>query len=281
MAEFVFPDLQSTLTFVFIIVVSVFLVNVLYWVFRKFLDARIGTAKSKSLSRLLQYTIFIGLFFYGFNRVLNLDVASLAASLGILSIAVAFSAQQFIQNAIAGIIITTRKILSIEDWIDYNNTGIAQVRDITLTHTVIRNINSQLIYISNSSLLNQSLVNYTKSGITAVEIDVSTLASENHQKLKKICEEVAHEHPLILPNVSKKEKQKVRSIFKLPDVKEMLGVGTKQKLDPQVLYREIAFGRARLFARVWISDINEKDKIVSEYYERLFAKLKKAKMKIL
>ena len=280
MAEFVIPGVQEVLIFIFILVCVTFFANLLYWFLRRSLDLKLGVGKSKSLSRLIQYILIKFVFFYAFGTVLKLDLGTLAASLGVLSIAIAFSAQQFIQNTIAGIIITTRKIISLEDWIEVGTSGVAQVKDITFTHTVLRTLNSRLVYLSNSSLLSQSLVNFTKSGICAIEIPVSILGTENYERLVKLCKEVAHDHQLILPNASKHEKKITNSKFKLLDLKTLLGVKSTRSFNPIILYKEIAFGRVHILCRFWINDISNRDVIVSEFYEMLFKKMKKAKIKI-
>lgn len=281
MVDFIVPGIEQILIFLFVLIAAIFLGNILNLLIRRFLDGRIGKSASKSLARTIQYTIIILALWYGLTQILNLNIAAFAASLGILSLAVAFSAQQLIQNAIAAILISARGVVRLEDWVEVGASGVAQIKDITFTHTMLRTITGKRIYLANSSLLTTPLTNYTQAGISAVDIRIAFQWDGKFDTLLQLCKDVAHDHLKILPNVSKQQKKEVSKILKLPDFKAILGPKeVKRTFEPQILFDDVNFGRVNIIVRVWITDISQRDIIVSEYYEELFLRLKKNKIEI-
>ena len=95
--------LGNFLVFIFLFIVTIFAGNLAYALVRRFLDNKISIRNSKTISRVAEYGVLTLGLFYGIYHVLGLDFTALVASLGILTIAIAFSSQQIIQNFIAGI----------------------------------------------------------------------------------------------------------------------------------------------------------------------------------
>ncbi|MDT8357988.1 MAG: mechanosensitive ion channel, partial [Methanomicrobiaceae archaeon] len=167
-----FPFYQGLL-FLFILIVSIAIGNICYSLIRRTLDGRISRSNSKLLANLVQYMIiFLGIY-YGVRNILHFNLGELGASLGILTIIIAFSSKEIIQNILSGALIILNRPIRLEDWIvvgGFPTTGVSKVVDIALMNTILREIDGRLIILPNSFLLTQKIINYTRSGLSMVQI---------------------------------------------------------------------------------------------------------------
>lgn len=271
--------LENILLFILLFLGTLALSNMLYLLARRALDNRFSTAFSKGLAHSVQYSVFVAGMYIGIYHVLHLDFKALAASLGVISLAVAFSAQQLIQNLIAGILISMRGIIRFEDWVEIGASGICRVKDISVTHTVLRGTNGKLSYLSNSVLLSSSLINYSKSGFIEVPVQLSFPVMYDHEKVKEIALLVADSHAMILPEVGKEKKQVLSMLFSHPGIHKMFGTTmTMEDFKPKVYLTDISAGRVTLSIRLWIHEINSREEIVSEYLSALLKRLREEGM---
>ena len=129
--------LGNFLFFILIFLITLVVGNLVSLVIRRVTDERMPLRSAKMVARVGQYLIFILGMYYGIYHILQLDLKALVASLGILSLAIAFSSQQIIQNFLAGIIITSKRMIKLEDWVELGTSGMSKVKDMSLnTHHV-------------------------------------------------------------------------------------------------------------------------------------------------
>lgn len=273
--------LENFLIFLFIFLLTVIVANISYALVRRLLDDKLSLGNSKLIARIIEYAFYTLGFYYGVLYVLNLDLSALIASLGIFSIALAFGAQQIIQNFIAGVLISILRPIELDDWVEISDTGISNIKEIKLTRTVLRNRNGKLFFVPNSVLVSTIIINYTKSGFIEIPVPISIPYSCDFEKVKNIVKEVAHGHPKILPNVSRREKDIISKLFELSNFKILF----KDKMDmsmfePGVLISDISDSKITLSLRIWIREIDKKDEIVSEFLEKLMAKFKLEKIEL-
>jgi small conductance mechanosensitive channel len=110
--------LESFLLFLFTALISIIVGDLIYLVVRRALDGRVSSRSSKMMARAMHYTVLLLGLYLGIHYVLGEDLTALAASRGIVGIAVAFSSQQIIQNIMAGLLIAFERPIQHEDWID-------------------------------------------------------------------------------------------------------------------------------------------------------------------
>jgi small-conductance mechanosensitive channel len=273
--------LENFLIFLFIFLLTVIVANISYALVRRLLDDKLSLGNSKLIARIIEYAFYTLGFYYGVLYVLNLDLSALIASLGIFSIALAFGAQQIIQNFIAGVLISILRPIELDDWVEISDTGISNIKEIKLTRTVLRNRNGKLFFVPNSVLVSTIIINYTKSGFIEIPVPLSISYSCDFEKVKNIVKEVAHGHPKILPNVSRMEKDIISKLFELSNFKILF----KDKMDmsmfePGVLISDISDSKITLSLRIWIREIDKKDEIVSEFLEKLMTKFKVEKIEL-
>lgn len=246
----------------------------LYALMRRYLDTAVERTTSKKLSKAVQYLIIAFGLYLGFWEILALDFSALIVSLGIAGLAVALASQQIIQNAFAGIIISINKPIEFEDWVEVGGlpaTGLCRVRDVTLMYTVMRDTDGRMLYVPNSFITSNKLVNYTKGGFVSLNLPVWVVPPESGiDKIKQIVLQEADRNDYILPRVKEQERPALAKALEKRSLKAMMGSKLDLSLfDPQVTVAEVLANKIRLNVKVWIRDINMRDRILSDFLEAL------------
>lgn len=86
--------------------------------------------------------------------------ATLFAGAGIFAAIIALASQQALSNIISGIFIVISKPFRVGDYIELSILHRGTVEDITLRHTVIRDIQNNRIIVPNSKINSETIVNY-------------------------------------------------------------------------------------------------------------------------
>jgi len=274
--------LESFLLFLFTFILTLIVGNVAYVVMRRLLDDKLSRHHSKILARATHYTVLFGGIYLGIHNVLGKDLTAFAASLGVFSIALAFSSQQIIQNLVAGVLIAIERPIRLEEWIEVGGapeTGVCKVKDITLTTTVLRNINGRLIYLPNSVLLSSRIINYSKSGFVELPVQLTIPYGSDLKKIKRIVLAVADENAWILPNVPIEEKSMMTQLLEMPRFKRVFEPDFYVTMfEPKVLIADISGSKITLSIRIWLREVNKKDEIVSEFLDTMLKRLSEEKI---
>lgn len=275
---------ESLFFFIILILAALALGRSVYALFRHFLDARIGKRRSKKYARGLQYGIIaVGLSF-GMTNVLEIDFATVAATLGLVGIVIALASQQILQNLMAGILMGMERQIQLEDWVDIGgtpDTKPARVKDITLTKTILLDPQGKLIIVPNSVIVSNKVINYSKAGFFEVPLRLTIAMDEDLDRVKAIILDVADKDQFILPNVPTVEKQEVERVMHLRHLRSLFE--NKISFDmfhPRVLLADMADGKIVLSIRIWIREVNRRDDIVSDFLGTLFLKLREEKIKL-
>lgn len=273
--------LETLLIFIFTFILTIAGGNLSYNLIRKILDTRLSLRNSKLIARAVEYAVFIIGFSYGLYYVLGLELKAFIASLGIIGIAVAFASQQIIQNVIAGILIAVSRPVQLDDWIEIGGSGISNIKDITLTRTILRDKDGRLYYIPNSVVIASIVINYTKSGFVAIPVTLTIPYDSDIEKVERIVKEVAHDNPRILPRVPRDEKDIVTKIIELPNFKILFKDRPNLNIfEPKVLISDISDSKITLSIRLWVREIEKKDEIISKFLEELLKKFKDEKIEL-
>ena len=167
--------------------VSLTLGRLVYALFRHYFDIRIGKKRSKQYARTLQYAIIAVGLSVGLTDILNVDFATVAATLGLVGIVIALASQQILQNLMAGFLMGMERQIQLEDWVDIGgspDTKPARVKDITLTKTVLLDPQGKLIIVPNAVIVSNKVVNYTKAGFFEVPLRLSISLDEDIGKVR-------------------------------------------------------------------------------------------------
>lgn len=134
--------------------------------------------------------------------------SSLLAGAGILAVAVGFASQHALGNIISGFFIIVFKPFRVNDRLKIQEMfGI--VEDVTLRHTVIRNLENKRIIIPNTIISNEIIINSDFGDDKICKwIEIGISYDSDVEKAKSIMQEEIMKHPLLLDNRTPEQKEK-------------------------------------------------------------------------
>lgn len=128
---------------------------------------------NKTSSLIVNIIVFL-IYFIGIALILSeigYDISSLITGLGISGVIIALAAQDTAKNLFGGMIIIFDKPFSIGDWIQTSSEeGI--VEDLTFRSTRIRTFKDSLITIPNSTITNDSVINWSRMNKRRTDINL-------------------------------------------------------------------------------------------------------------
>lgn len=230
------------------------------------LEGILSDRRAKAIARGASYTVILAALYVGVYHVLRLDLKSLAVSLGVASVALAFASQQLVQNAIAGILIAVRRPFWYEDWVEIGTSGACRIEDLTLTQTVLRAVDGRLLYLPNATVLSSVVVNYSRSGLVEVGVPLTVATGTDWEWLVFLVTRVAEDHPCIFPNVHGEQPALARLVR---GPVRQTGRPTEGRFRPRLLVTELGTEKTSLSVRLWINDIERKSTTISEFLAEL------------
>jgi small conductance mechanosensitive channel len=152
--------------------------------------------------RLLVAAIYIiGLIMIVYQiPVLNRLAVTLLAGAGVAGLAIGFAAKDSLSNVISGIFLAVFHPIKVSDYIDFNGEY-SQVEDLTLRHTTLKTWDSRRIFVANSIMGNQPIVNWSiVDPVITWRVDFGIGYTEDIDRAREIILDVAKRHPLVLKN---------------------------------------------------------------------------------
>jgi small conductance mechanosensitive channel len=166
------------------------------------LDAETELTFRTLISRLLVAAIYIAGFLLVISRIptLNTLAVTLLAGAGVAGLAIGFAAQDSLSNVITGIFLAVFHPFRVGDFIDFNGEY-GQIEDLTLRHTTIRTWDGRRIFVPNSIMGNQPIINWSITDpVITWRIDVGIAYDADIDRAREIMLEAAKRHPLVLKN---------------------------------------------------------------------------------
>ncbi len=122
--------------------------------------------------------------------------ATLFAGAGIFAAIIALASQQAFSNIISGIFIVISKPFRVGDFIEISVLHKGVVEDITLRHTVIRDIQNNRIIVPNSKINSETIVNYHLNDERKKEkIEYTIDVDSDIDKASEIIKDLILKHP--------------------------------------------------------------------------------------
>ncbi len=191
--------------------------------FNRFMKARatdinVDLTNYKFLGNALSFIIFtIGLMFAVREYPpLHAFAGSVLAGAGILAAVIGFASQQAFSNIISGIFIIIFKPFRVNDRLRIKDIYSGFVEDITLRHTVLRDIENRRIIVPNAVINSEILVNsdLVEDAISRhIEIGISYKANIDHAK-RIMAEEIIN-HPASLDRRTTTQKEEGKPEVKI------------------------------------------------------------------
>jgi len=102
--------------------------------------------------------------------IFNIHIREVLTAISIVAAAIAILSKDYVSNMINGMIIMFSDDLSLNDYIKIGNQK-GRVVDITLLSMHLMNEDDDLVFIPNSKVLTEEIINYTKRPVKKVSID--------------------------------------------------------------------------------------------------------------
>ncbi len=202
-------DLVNKLPFIFsrtLVALAVIVIGVLIMKLGKRLITRVALRKGRKnivavhrteTSRSIVGSIFSYIVFFIVIAIVltlfGMDVSSMLAAAGVVSIAVAFGAQTLVKDLLAGLFIWSEKSIAVGDIVSINGMD-GTVENITIRTTAIRNYNGNVITIPNGDI--RAITNMSR-GFKRAIVNVPCPYEESQERLVSIVKEemetAAHE----------------------------------------------------------------------------------------
>jgi len=154
----------------------------------------------KSIHAFMVTGIRLFLYFIVIITVCNkmgIDVTSLIAAFSIVGVAISLSIQNTLSNVMAGFSLLFTKQFDIDDFIDAGGVS-GTVMRIGLSSCKLKTLDGKDIYVPNSSIVSEKIINYTREPLRRVDITIGTSYSENVDKIKESLAEVVASTPEVV-----------------------------------------------------------------------------------
>ncbi|WP_157961044.1 mechanosensitive ion channel family protein [Lutibacter citreus] len=165
--------IPNVITGILILIIAITLGKIVYKIIEKTTQKR---WQDNIMSNFLAQVIKWSFYLFGLIMALNVigftSVASTVfAGAGVSAIVFGFAFKDIGENFLAGIILALKRPFEIGDIIEVGGDK-GTVKDLELRTTHLRNAEGKDIYIPNSSILKNTLINYTKDGFLRINFMV-------------------------------------------------------------------------------------------------------------
>ena len=140
----------------------------------------IGSFMTSIISIVLKIFLFLSV-----AGMVGIDTAAFIGVLAAASFAVGMALQGSLSNFAAGIIILIFKPYQVDDWVEVQGK-FGKVEDIQIFNTIVSTPGMKVLIIPNGEVISGIVTNFSKKGITRMELNVTMPYEESFPKVKKI-----------------------------------------------------------------------------------------------
>lgn len=175
--------------------ISIYLTNILDRIFlSKIKDKGVRTFLKSFSKSLVQ--IFL---FYFILIILEINLTSLFALIGALSVVVGFAFKEIIQNIFGGIIILTFRPFKIGDSVQFKEfTG--TVTKIEIFYTRILSFQNEIVIIPNGSIIINEIKNLTSQNMRRLDLIIGVDYGSDIERVKDVIQEIIKDCQYTLEN---------------------------------------------------------------------------------
>lgn len=122
--------------------------------------------------------------------LLGIRIGPLLGALGVGSVALAFAAQDILQNLVAGVLLQIRRPLKVGEQVasgDYEGT----VQDVNLRTVILRTYDGLLVFLPNAEVLKNPIVNYTRTPFSRTELTIGLAYDTDLPRAQQVLREAA------------------------------------------------------------------------------------------
>ena len=128
---------------------------------------------------------------------LGIDVTSLVAAFSIVGVAFSLSIQGSLSNVMSGITLLFTKQFGVDDYIEAGGVS-GTVVEIGISHCRLRTPDNKDIYVPNSTIVSEKIINYSTEKKRRVDITIGASYAANIDEVKKVLQNVVESTPKII-----------------------------------------------------------------------------------
>lgn len=182
---------------ILILVVGLWLAKVLTKSLLKTLDKRnVDPTLSKFVTALTRIALITFVILAAINRV-GIQTTSFVAVLGAAAFAVGFALQGSLSNFASGVMLIIFRPVKVGDFIEGAGQS-GTVEEVGIFVTVLNTPDNKVIYIPNSKLMGDSIINYSVKDKRRVDMVFGISYSDDIDKAKKVINQIISNDPRIL-----------------------------------------------------------------------------------
>jgi potassium-dependent mechanosensitive channel len=156
------------------------------------------------IDRGIQHSIRASIGYIGFIvaalfaiATLGIDLGKLAIIAGALSVGIGFGLQNVVNNFVSGLILLIERPIKVGDWIVVGERQ-GYVKKIKVRATEIQTFDRATVFIPNSDMISNPLLNWTHADKTArVIVPIGVAYGTDARKVQKILLDIATNHPTV------------------------------------------------------------------------------------
>lgn len=187
---------EKLLRIAIILVVGTIIISLLGVLMKKILPSKLSQQRKMIINRFVRYTAIVILFTVIISE-LNIDMAAIFGTAGVIGIVVGVASQTSIGNIVSGFFMVSEKPFEIGDQIRIGDkTGV--VHSIDLLSIKIRTFDNLLLRIPNQTVISSEVINVTQFPIRRLDFEIGVAYKENLELVVQTLQEVAKRNPLCL-----------------------------------------------------------------------------------
>lgn len=244
-----------------------------------------GVSRGKSLGRVVQWLTVVIFALIGGLVLFGVSETTVAIVVGALTFALTFGAQNVIQNFVAGLLIAIDGRLQIGQWVEVgdrpNQTGPAEVLDMSLQMVKLRERGGKVYFVPNSYIFTHKILNFSESGYLEVQVHITLPYQEDTERVTQVLVRVAKDSPYVFPQA----KRSVERTVKLPVGIQHVDTKVTVELPPEQMVPVVRMVKATqdgidYLISMWTPFPEMRNEIVSDYLQRSIEGLKAADVKL-
>jgi small-conductance mechanosensitive channel len=119
-------------------------------------------------------------------------------------------------------------------------------------------------------------LNYAKAGFVTVSFQLRLSSLEDIEKVKRIFSQEADHNPCVLPHVKGEERRAISKVLEKASFRSLYDGGPldMSMFEPQVSITDLQRTRTVVTVKVWIREVNRRDRILSDLLEGIGKRLR-------
>lgn len=195
------PYIANFLFAIALLILGWLLIKIILKIVRKTMNIKKGIVKEKTAKSFIVSTIGIALYFTLLIIVLlilRVDLSNASQIFATAVLAIGLALQNIIMNFACGILILINKPFVVGEYVNIGGEIEGTVVNVKFLLTTLLTVNEQVVTIQNSSVIQNTVTNYSRSPIRRLVADIHVDYSADIDQVKRILVEVAKQENRVL-----------------------------------------------------------------------------------